>query len=646
MAVSTLMSIGTRAMFANMAALTTTGHNISNANVAGYSRQTVSFETSQGQFGGAGYFGRGVEVQGVERAHDAFLTREAQLTASLASMDQTRVTQLEQLQKLFANGEGGIGYSAGQIFNAMVDVATNPQDLSARQVVLSNAQTFAAQLNTAATQIDALQGGVVGDLKVSVATVNDLARQVAALNAKIAATRGTGASPNDMLDQRDQLIAEIGQHLQVNTISAEDGSLNLFAGGGQVLVLGANATQLGVMADPYDQSLGRISVIEGNGAEHLLDASSITGGKIAGLLRFQDDDLVAARNQLGVLASAVAGAVNERQSLGLDLGTPADWGDAMFDTGTPRVLNAATNARDGAGNFASNPTLAITDASQLKASDYELRADPAGNPGVYQLTRKSDGAVFSVADGDTVDGFRIDLGTPAPGASDRFLLQPVGRAAYEIRRTLADPAGIAAASPVVGTKAAANTGTGAISALAVVDKTIDPALTASVRFTSTTGDYDWELRDAGNNVVGSGSATWSAGTPIALNGVELSLTGKPNVGDSFSVAPTTFAGSNNGNAMAFVDLRNQAIADGMTVTDHYATTLANIGVRVQGAQAAADTSGAVAAAAKEALTSETGVNLDEEAARLLQFQQCYQAAAKILQVAQSVFDTLLDMTNG
>src|SRR4249920_1923259 len=105
MAVSTLMTIGTRAMFANMAALTTTGHNISNANVAGYSRQTVNFETSQGQFTGAGFFGRGVDVQNVERAHDAFLTREAQLTGSLASMDDTRLTQLKQLQKLFGTGE-------------------------------------------------------------------------------------------------------------------------------------------------------------------------------------------------------------------------------------------------------------------------------------------------------------------------------------------------------------------------------------------------------------------------------------------------------------------------------------------------------------------------------------------------------------
>lgn len=644
MAVSTLMSIGTRAMYANMAALTTTGHNISNANVEGYSRQSVNVQTAQGQFTGTGYFGRGVDVQGVERAHDSFLTREAQLTRSIAAMDDARVSQLEQLQKLFSTGEASVGYSAGAIFNAMVDVASNPQDTSARQVVLSNAQTFASQMNTVATQLDALQLGVKGDLKASVATVNDLAQQVARLNNQIASTRGTGVSPNDLLDQRDQLVAQIGEHLQVNTIEAEDGSLGLFIGGGQVLVLGANATKLGLMDDPYDRTQGRLALVQGS-TMRPIDDSSVTGGKIAGLLRFQDEDLVAARNQLGVMATAVASAINDRQALGLDMGTPASSGDPMFSIGSPQVLNASTNARDAGGAFVANPTLAIADASALKASDYELRADPGGAAGVYQLTRKSDGSVFSVADGDTVDGFTITIGTPAPAATDRFLLRPVAHAVGDIRRTLVDPKGIAAASPLVGTVATGNTGTASIAALSVKDGTLDPSLTATIRFSSGTGNYDWELRDASDTVVSSGTGNWAAGTPITLNGFDLEITGKPNVGDTFSVAPTAYPSSNNGNALAFVALRDAMLVDGETVTDHYASTLGDIGVRVQGGQAAAETSAAVASAAQEALTSETGVNLDEEAARLLQFQQCYQAAAKILQVAQSVFDTLLDVAN-
>lgn len=198
---------------------------------------------------------------------------------------------------------------------------------------------------------------------------------------------------------------------------------------------------------------------------------------------------------------------------------------------------------------------------------------------------------------------------------------------------------------MVATAAAANTGTGNITGVRVVDASLDASLTASLSFSSATGDYDWELRDASNALVGSGSGTWTAGTPISLNGFELELAGAPNAGDAFSVAPTAYPNGNNGNALAFVALRDSLIVDGQTITDQYASTLADIGVRVQGAQAAADTSGLVATAAQQALSSTTGVNLDEEAARLLQFQQCYQAAAKILQVAQSVFDTLLDATN-
>ena len=321
-----------------------------------------------------------------------------------------------------------------------------------------------------------------------------------------------------------------------------------------------------------------------------------------------------------------------------------------------RVAPSSANAKVGGIDVASfvdsngvrvpSVSLTITDASRFQASDYELVADPAGS-GDYFLTRLRDGFTQTVASGDVVDGFRIDIVGPLPVANDKFLLQPVGTAASRMQRALADPRGIAAAAPVTANLGAANAGTMSVASLRAVNSSLDPALTAILTFTSATGNYDWELRDASNAVVSNGSATWQAGVPIPLNGWELQLAGVPASGDSLTVQKTLFPASNNGNARALVDLRGAALvgasaqAGGATLTDAYANAMTDVAARVQGARSSAQMSASASGAAKTANDDVSGVNLDEEAARLIQYQQSYQAAAKLLQVAQTVFDALL-----
>jgi flagellar hook-associated protein 1 len=298
-------------------------------------------------------------------------------------------------------------------------------------------------------------------------------------------------------------------------------------------------------------------------------------------------------------------------------------------------------------------SLSLVDATQVPAGSARSSYSLAGTPGVWQLTRLSDGLQRNISSGDVVDGFRISVTGP-PAANDRFLLQPISHAANGMRRALDDPLGIAAASPVVGTAAAGNIGTGAVKALDVVSSSLNANLNASIRFSNDSGAYDWELRDAGTNaLVSSGSSTWSLGTPIQLNGFALDLSGAPRSGDGFDVKRTPYPAASNGNALALVALRDEALVGrelqgngsvlgGQTITDAWASALANIGVRVQGAQTAADVSANVATQAESARSGKSGVNLDEEAARLIQYQQSYQAAAKVLVIAQQIFDTLLE----
>jgi flagellar hook-associated protein 1 FlgK len=641
MSAGSLLSIGTRAMFANYAALQTTGHNIANANVEGYSRQRVELQTSQGQFTGAGFFGKGVDVATVTRMHDEFLTREAASASSVAAADATRAEQLARLENVFPPGEAGLGYATSELLNAMVDLANQPADTSAREVVLARAQDMAARYASAGAQLDTLQAGVVQDLKLDVAKVNELTQRIAQVNDQIAQVAGYGQPPNDLLDQRDQLIKELSGLVQVTTLPADDGTVGVFLAGGQRLVLGTQVTQLAVVSDEFDISRLSLAVVE-QGQARALPPSLVAGGSIGGLLRFQNEDLVAARDALGRLAASVATRLNEQQALGLDLRTPPGSGAPIFSFGAPQALPAAGNARDASGNFISSVTLAIADASALMASEYELAPDSA-TPGQYLLTRRSDGLVRSIASGDTVDGLTITVGPPAPAAGERFLLQPVSRAAVDMRRVLDDARGIASASPLQASTGLTNTGTAAIGSLTIVDPAVDPDQTATITFTSASGDYAWELRDrVSNALLSSGTGTWQAGQPIALNGFELELSGVPANGDTLSVTRTAFPAQNNGNALAMAALRDEAMVGGQTITDAYASVMAGVGIKVQTARTAADISAVAADAAQAQVDSASGVNLDEEAARLLQFQQSYQAAAKILQVAQSVFDTLLE----
>jgi flagellar hook-associated protein 1 FlgK len=670
MSSSALMSIGMRAMFANYSSMQTTGHNIANAQTPGYSRQTVELQTSGGQSTGAGFFGKGVDVVTVRRASDAFLSSQAQVASSMAAMDDARSTNLQQLETVFPPGDSGVGAAVGSFMNSYVDLANSPADSSARQVILSDAAEVADRFATAGGQLDRLQSGVTSDLRNSVAQINKMAGQVAALNGDIAALRGSSQSPNDLLDQRDQLVKQMGNLVKCSTITANDGTMGVFIAGGQRLVLGAEAQQLAVTPDPANTGRSAISISD-SGVVHGLSTDLLVGGSISGLLKYQNEDLVSARNQLGQMAAAVAARVNQVQAHGIDMSSPAGAGDAIFAVGSPVAIPNARNSRDSAGGFASSVSLTVADGSQLKASDYRLAADPA-SAGSYIVTRASDGVKFSMAPdgagdftytrqsdgaamGSSMDGFKIAInGTPA--ASDTFELQPVGHAAVSMKRVLDDPAGLAAAAPMTAVMGVANKGTGSIASLNVADSTNDPSIGAAIAFTDANGGFSYTLTDASGTVTASGNDTWTPGQPIKLNGFELSLDGVPSSGDTIAVAKTAHPASNNGNALAMVALRDESfvgrdmqvdgsLKDGEVATDAYASILANVGVRVQSAKTSSTISTAASQQADSVVASKSGVNLDEEAGRLIQFQQGYQAAAKVLQVAQAIFDTLLQMAS-
>jgi len=646
---SVLTNIGLKAMAAQFAGLQTTGHNIANASVTGYSRQQVDLTTTPGQWKDGAFFGRGVDVSTVARSHDAYLTSEASSTSSLASMDAARLGQLKALENVFLPGENGLGAAASQFFKSMVDISSQPSDLSSRRVALARASDMAARFREAGDSLDSLQAGVTTELTATVTEINGLTTNIANVNKQISALRGLSQPPNDLLDQRDQLVALLSQKIRIDRVDASDGTTSITIAGGQQLVLGTNATAMKVVQDSNDPT--RSAVALSNGAKWVpVNENTLGGGAVAGLLQFQNQDLVQGRNLVGRLAASIGTAINDQQKRGVTLEAPLGQvgGSPFFDIGGPKSVPNSTNARDSSGASIGGVALTITDASALQASDYSLQAGSA--PGTWQLTRLADGVTRTISSGDVVDGVQIDISNPQAG--DRFLLQPVGRAANTMKALLNDPRDVAASSPLVATTAAANSGTVKVSSLQVNTVPLPtPGATVDISFTDDSGSYNWTLTDSGGNVVGGGSGLWQTGRPLPpantdFNGFTLQIDGVPRSGDVISITPTsaTAVATNNGNALSLMALRDALLVDGRTATDGYAQAMADVGVRVQSGTTSSTISTAVAQQAETTRSSQAGVNLDEEAARLIQYQQGYQAAAKVLTVAQSIFDTLLQAT--
>ncbi|KQP45038.1 flagellar hook-associated protein FlgK [Pseudorhodoferax sp. Leaf274] len=625
---SNILNVGVRALQANQAALSTTGHNIANNATVGYSRQVVKLATVEGQYSGGGYIGKGVEVAAIERVYDAYLSRQAALTKSVSAQDVARAEKLLQLEGLFSTGTTGLGASVSELMNAFSDVASAPTDLTARTVALTRASETASRFNDTAAQLANLQRGLTEELQNSVATVNTLAASIADVNRQIQAVSGLNESPNDLLDRRDQLISEMNKYVQTTTLENNDGTVNVFVAQSQPLVLGTRPMELKVANDPLDATRTELRLVNGN-TELKLQDTMLAGGSLSGLMRFQNEDLAEAQNLLGRMVVSLTTVINDQHKLGLDLD-----GDAGSDLFTPVTMADGAPFVNNAGSATIG--ISVANASQLRASDYRVTFT---TPTDYTVTRLSDNATVAVDPGPppTADGLALNIGGGAAATGDSFLLRPYAQAAGNMHTLFASPRDLAVASPVQANMGTTNTGGLTVGKLAAGSVPVP----ANVTITFTSGTQ-YTRSDV------PGTFAYSPGTPITYDGNTppawtLTMTGAPQAGDTLTVGAINpaYAPLDSGNAKALMDLRDMKLFDGAPLTDGYASLIASVGVRAQSAQYSADVSKSIADGMEAQRAGVSGVNLDEEAAKLIQYQQAYQASAKMLQVAQSIFDSLI-----
>ncbi|MDD5478607.1 flagellar hook-associated protein FlgK [Rhodoferax sp.] len=623
-----LLNVGARALMANQTVLQTTGNNIANVNTPGYSRQTVQLQTVESQYSGSGYIGKGVNVATITRSYSEFLTRQAALAGATSAGDTTRAEKLKQLESLFPAGTMGIGAAVSDMLNAFSDVASAPTDLTARTVALTKTNEMANRLRNTSTLLDDLQQGVKLELDQKTTAINTLATSIASVNDKIARATGNGQPPNDLLDQRDQLVRELNQYVQTSSVQATDGTTSVFIGGSQALVMGITAATVALSKDEFGDPNKTKLTLTRAGATITMNEDLLGGGEVSGLLRFQNGDMNEARNLLGRYTLALSTSLNDQHKLGLDL--DGNTGGNLF---TPATLGNLNIWPDSSNTGAATLGLSITDASQFAASDYEINFTGAA---AGTVTRRSDGVVtaFSAVP-IVVDGLSISV-TAGALNGDRFLIKPFSTAASTIATEFSTPRALAVASPVAGMMGSSNTGSLQLANLSAKSSSIsatDVVLTFTSNSTYTRSDI------AGSFAYVPGQAI-TGGTPIEWS---LTLKGTPNALDTFTVKqqPAAYRNLNSGNASAMMNVRDLPMFDGAAVTDGYASLIAQIGIRAMSADYSANVSNAIALTAEKERTGVSGVNLDEEASKLLQYQQAYQASAKMIQVASSIFDTLI-----
>lgn len=650
-----LLNISARALHTNQVALETTGHNIANVNTRGYSRQTAQLVNVQGQYTGNGYIGKGVEVETILRSHSDMLTRQSALAGSASASDMTRLERLNQLQDAFAGGENSLGGAIGDMMSALSDVANAPTDMTARTVALARMSETAARFRTAAERIQDIEYSTNEQIQEGVTTVNTLVRDIAKINETIRDAQNRGQPPNDLLDQRDELVRQLNEHIYTTEVEADDGTLSLFTAGGNPLVLAGEAGQLQAEESLSFPGSGKLALqyTFGNQPTFELNESMLNGGSITGLLRFANNDLAEGRNLLGRMAQAMSMTMNEQHKLGLTLDGVN--GKDLFDV--PTSVSGYTSSTTAAA------TVDFTDPTQFAASDYEVRF--GATPPAGYVVRLIDGETTSFANLTDpaladIDGLTFNL-TAAGSANERILFKPFASTAANLEPLVFAPRDLAMANPINAAMGTSNSGTLQLAGLKATDEPNPPGLTLPTVGTPVVFTFDGTggFTLAGNTnppmdmsveppvALAGPPYAYTSGQKISVDGWEITLKGTPKVGDTVSVGNaldpqySDIYKRNAGNASAMMDLRDVQMFDNVSLQDGWASAMSQVGTRTQSAEYAAKMSASIADNLENNLSAVSGVNLDEEAAKLIQFQQAYQASAKMLQTAQNIFDSLI-----
>ena len=633
-----ILKMGASSLLSIQRALSTTGHNIVNVNTEGFSRQIVHFGTADPQRLGFGFIGQGSVIQSIERSYNKFLSTQVRDFTASQSRAEVFAEFSSRVDNILADSEHSLSTSLQKFFGAIADVAANPSTLPERQVLIGEANNLVDRQQSFNNLLQNLNSEVNSELRLTVTEINSLADSISQLNKQIVSANSSGSRspPNDLLDHRDRLLEQLSRQISVTTHAQSDGALNIFIGKGQALVVGSQSTHLQTQFNSFDSSrleIGIAGQINVNGGSQF-----VSGGKLQGLLDFRSRVLLPAQAQLGLVTLGLTEKVNAQHRVGMDLN--GAMGGSFFESGTISIAGSVNNTGSAI------PIATLNDVSSIRASDYSL----VYNGSQWQLTRLSDNTSVSGAGPLILDGLSIDVSTGLAATGDSFILNPARTAAANFTLAISDPRKIAAAAAVITNTTLANAGISVLSELTVAaDNTLPLAGPVTLTFNPDAlgaGVPGFDVVGGPGGTLAYDPATESAGKTFTLAAIGLSfkISDVPQSGDSFVIENNIGGVGDNRNLLKMGELQHQKVLNGAkdSFQEFYGALVAQVGVTNRQGNANLVVETVLLQQAEGYRDSASGVNLDEEAANLLRYQQAYQASAQLIKIADQLFQTLLN----
>ena len=676
-----LINIGMSGLNASQAALATVGNNIANANAAGYSRQQL-IQTSAGsqQVGGV-FIGSGTTLADVRRVYNAYIDAQLQTTTSLNGDAQAYLDQIGAVDKLLSDKNTGVSAALGSFFASLQTAAGAPGDMSARQLLLTNAQTLSNRFNAISSQLTQQNDGINSQLTTLASMVNQHTATIASLNQQITQASTSGSTPNNLLDARNEAVRSLNELVGVK-VQEHDGVYDISLGTGQTLVTGNTANTLSAVPGKTDKSQYSLQIDYPQSSIEV--TSVVTGGKMGGLLRYRNDVLAPAINDLGRTALVVSDAFNKQLGQGLDAN--GEFGSSLFNNiNSPQAISQRSLATTGNSAGSGNLDVTIGDSSALTAYDYQVTFTSDKNYSV----KRSDGTTLGPFDvtktpPDMIDGFTLKLNGGGLSAGDSFKVSPTRSGASDLSVQLKDPNKLAFAGPLLADKGSSNSGTGALSSpnlssmldiyggaeLGQLQSQIEGAMPVRIAFDEAKdGTQTYRVLNEAGAEIGKGSIVPGQDNKLTINvpvldaagnpvknadgtaktvGFNTTVSGSPGKGDSFDIKFNQDGKADNRNANEMLALQTKATVGvgggnaGVSMGQAYSQLVSTVGGKASQASVDGTANNAALAYAKSSRSSVSQVNLDEEASDLIKFQQYYTASSQIIKVAQDTFSTLIN----
>ena len=662
-----LLSIGTQALMANRTALSVVSQNIANASTEGYSRQNANFVSIVDR--------QGTYIQDIDRATDKFITR--QLWSDISSFNSLNLTDTltSQTDNLLASSSTSISAALDTYFTAMQNAVDDPTSLANRELYIEESSALARRFNNLSSQLIVQNNSANAAMDASAGNLTQYSKSVAALNDQITYLIGRDEPVNELRDQRDVLVNKIAEIVDVNVVEQGD-NYNLFIGNGQPLVVGQTVNTVELRPGNPDNSQSQI-YINMSGSEINI-TQQVSGGVLGGVKSFRNDILNPSLNELGRIAMALAEETNTQHRNGMDLNNELG-GDVFLDINNEQSMQSRIKANHNNFSTVSVARVQITDTSKLTLDDYQLivqednellvKRQPSGSvvtltKAVADATPLPDNTYFlDSATGNIhlqMDGVSITVDSVGfMSIGDSYTVQPTRDGASQISSVITDPKAVALANPVRITTNPNNTGS-AVASVQVTDPTnaafanIGTAgtLTPPIQIVfNNDAPIEYSVFDVSNpldpqpvtiNTVVQSNLPFTPGQTFDLGGYQITIDQVPKAGDRFDFDFNKDGVSDNRNALALSAIQSKALLANGSLQDHYSGMVEQVGAKAASGKINLTASQSVLASTKASLASIIGVNLDEEAARLVQYQQAYQASARLISTSQVLFNTLLE----